>query len=221
MHTIFDSVRRIAVSQPNEEFSMQRLNVHGVCAGACLWVAVMMMVGCASAPPARSTPQHSTITYGRITAVDRVTLGNADAQRAGALLGGSLGMLSGSGESQSNRALRGMGGAFAGQQLARAMSNEQGFRYTILQANGRTITFVTDGAGMRVGDCVSLERGQFNNVRLAPDSSCAASGSPVTPSREDVSEADACDAAKQLLLQANDEAAFGVAERRVRLLCND
>jgi len=178
------------------------------------------MVGCESPAPRSSAPAHSTVTFGRITAVDRVTLTNADAQAAGALLGGSLGMLSGSGQSTSNQALRGLGGAFAGQQLARAMSNEQGFRYTIL-SNGRTFTVVTDGASLRVGDCVSVERGQFNNIRLEPDSSCPANGAPVTPTRANVNEADACDAAKTRLLQANDQAEFDVAERRVRLLCND
>ena len=200
---------------------MQKLNGRRVGAEACLWVAIVMLVGCEAAPPARSTgPAHSTITYGRITAVDRVTLENAGAQTAGTLVGGSLGMLSGSGESSSNRALRGIGGAFAGQQLARAMSNEQGFRYTIL-SNGRTFTVVTDGASLRVGDCVSVERGQFNNIRLAPDSSCPAGGAPATPSRAAISEADACNAAKDQLLQAGDDAAFSLAERRVRLLCND
>lgn len=199
---------------------MQKLNGQRVGAAACLWLAIVMMLGCEAPAPQRSTPQHSTVTYGRITAVDRVTLENAGAQTAGALVGGSLGMLSGSGQSTSNRALRGVGGAFAGQQLARAMSNEQGFRYTIL-SNGRTFTVVTDGASLRVGDCVSVERGQFNNIRLAPDSSCPATGAAVTPSRADISEADACDAAKEQLLQANDDAAFGLAERRVRLLCDN
>jgi len=181
----------------------------------------MTMAGCESAPPPRpNTPAHSTITYGRITAVNRVTLGNPDAQAAGAIVGGSLGMISGSGQSSSNRALRSAGGAFAGQQLARAMSNQQGFEYTIL-VNGRsTITVVTDGGGLRVGDCVSVERGQFNNIRLASDASCPASGSPAPPSSTAVNEADACDAAKSLLLQANDQAGFDMAERRVRLLCN-
>ena len=198
---------------------MQKLNGQRVGAAA-LSVAILMMIGCATAPPSRSTtPTHSTITYGRITAVNRVTVNNASAQTAGALVGGSLGMLSGSGQSSSKRALRGVGGAFAGQQLARAVSNEQAFQYTVL-ANGRTMTLVTDAAGLRVGDCVSVEQGQFNNIRLASDASCPASGAPASPSRAAVTEADACDAAKDQLLQANDDAAFSLAERRVRLLCD-
>jgi len=28
---------------------------------------------------------------------------------------------------------------------------------------------VTEKAGLRVGDCVSVERGSFNNIRLAAD----------------------------------------------------
>ena len=53
------------------------------------------------------------------------------------------------------------------------------------------------------------------------DSSCPAGGAPATPSRAAISEADACNAAKDQLLQAGDDAAFSLAERRVRLLCND
>ena len=200
---------------------MQGFNMRSVCAGACVSV-VMMLAGCQSAPQTRSTAvQQSTITYGRITAVNRVTVNNPDAQAAGALVGGTLGMISGSGQSGSNRALRGVGGAFAGQQLARAVSSEQAFQYTILVDGRSTITVVTNEGGLRVGDCVSVERGQFNNMRLVSDASCPANASPATPSRAAVSEADACNTAKNQLLQATDQTAFNLAERRVRLLCED
>ena len=47
----------------------------------------------------------STVSYGRITAVRQVNIDNPGAQTAGTLVGGALGVASGSGQSRSNRAL--------------------------------------------------------------------------------------------------------------------
>ncbi|WP_027469812.1 hypothetical protein [Deefgea rivuli] len=163
---------------------------------------------------------HSTVSYGRITAVNAATEGNANAQVAGALVGGTVGLASGSGRSSSNRALRAVGGGFAGQQLTRMATNSQVFEYTILMNNNRTITMVIDQAGKRVGDCVSVEQGAFNNLRLAADSRCTGRAQATVP-RNDARNADACDEAKQGLLTATTDAAFDQAERRVRLLCGN
>lgn len=159
------------------------------------------------------------IDYGRITAVRQVNLQNQGAQTAGTLVGGALGVASGSGQSSSNRALRGIGGAALGSRVAGAAGTSTGFEYTVL-VGANTIRIVTEQAGLRVGDCVSVERGQFNNVRLAPDERCASAAASV-PGRSEIAEADACDAAKQQLLSAATDAEFDLAERRMRLLCGD
>jgi outer membrane lipoprotein SlyB len=160
----------------------------------------------------------SSVNYGRITAISLTTVGNSGAQAAGALVGGGIGLATGSGQSRSNRALRGIGGAVAGQQLTRIGTNTQAFEFTILLGGRQTITMVSDEAGLRVGDCVAVERGQFNNLRLVDDSRCAP-GVTATPAA--VAEADACTQAKQQLLAAETEEALNLAERRVRLLCAD
>jgi outer membrane lipoprotein SlyB len=159
----------------------------------------------------------STVSYGRITAVQATTVSNAQAQTAGALVGGTIGLATSSGRSSSNRALRTIGGGVAGQQVTRLASNQQAFEYTILLGGTNTITMVTDQSGLRVGDCVSVERGSFNNLRLVDDARCAPNTRPATA---DVREADACLSAKNALFEAQTEEAFNVAERRVRLLCN-
>ena len=61
----------------------------------------------------------STVTYGRITAVKNTTVTNKNAQVGGALVGGTIGLVSGSGRSSSNQALRGIGGAAPGSRSAR------------------------------------------------------------------------------------------------------
>jgi outer membrane lipoprotein SlyB len=154
----------------------------------------------------------SSVSYGRITAVRTVNLENQGATAAGTLVGGALGVASGSGQSRSNRALRGIGGAAVGGRVAGAAGSSTGFEYTVLINGTNTIRIVTEQAGMRVGDCVSIERGQFSNIRLEDDSRCDAAAA-------DSAEASACEAAKQQVLAATTDADFDRAERRMRLLC--
>ena len=68
----------------------------------------------------------STVTYGRITAVRQVNIQNEGAQAAGTLVGGALGVASGSGQSRSNRALRGVGGAAVGSRVGSAAGSTTG-----------------------------------------------------------------------------------------------
>jgi len=160
----------------------------------------------------------STVSYGRITAVRQVDIQNEGAQAAGTLIGGALGVASGSGQSRSNRALRGIGGAAVGGRVAGAAGSSTGFEYTVLIGN-QTTRIVTEQSGLRVGDCVSVERGQWNNIRLAPDERCDAAMTRGAP--EDTASAAACEQAKQQLLDAATDAEFDRAERRMRLLCGD
>jgi outer membrane lipoprotein SlyB len=161
--------------------------------------------------------QTSNVSYGRITAVTQGATANQGGQAGGAMLGGVLGLASGSGQSASNRALRSVAGAAAGQRIGTMASSRPAFEYTVL-LGGQTIRIVTDEAGMRVGDCVSVERGSFNNLRLVDDARCdrAAKATPAA-----VKEANACQQAKETLLRAETDAEFDRAERRVRLLCAD
>jgi outer membrane lipoprotein SlyB len=172
----------------------------------------------------------TSVNYGRITAVNLVTEQNRAAQTGGAILGGALGAASGSNRSSGTRALRAGGGVLAGQQLGRIATQRQTFEYTILIDGTSTVRMVTDEAGLRVGDCVAVERGAFNNLRLVDDARCAprqtqakaAKPAPppaVSPAAQ--READACVAAKDRLLEAETDEDFERAYRRVRLLCQD
>lgn len=176
----------------------------------------------------------TTVSYGRVTAVRPVTVDNARAQTTGAIVGGGIGLATGSGQSGSNRALRTIGGGFAGQQVARMATNQQAFEYTILIGGTNTVTMITDQSGKRVGDCVAVERGQFNNLRLVDDARCAppraaatatpapaAAPAPAPASAQAVRNADACNQAKDQLLAAETADTFDRAERRVRLLCGE
>jgi outer membrane lipoprotein SlyB len=166
--------------------------------------------------------QSSRVNYGRITAVRQVELQNQDARAAGAMVGGLAGLATGSGQSSSNRALRALGGAAVGGRVAGAAGSTTAFEYTVLIGGTNTVRIVTEKAGLRVRDCVSVETGQFNNIRLAADERCdaaaAAAAAAVPPAA--VAAADACAVATQQLLEAETDEEFDRAERRMRLLCD-
>jgi outer membrane lipoprotein SlyB len=183
------------------------------------WTALVSVVLLGGTLVAADAFARSQISYGRITNVRTVNVENQGAQTAGTLVGGALGIASGSGQSRSNRALRGVGGAAVGSRVAGAAGSSTGFEYTVLIGGTNTIRITTEQAGLRVGDCVSVERGQFNNIRLVPDERCDAALTAGVP--EDVAASDACEAAKQQVLEANTDAEFDRAERRMRLLCGD
>jgi len=188
------------------------MNMRWSFVGSIALLGVVLVAGEANA--------QTTVTYGRITAVRQVDIANQGAQAAGTIVGGALGVASGSGQSSSNRALRGVGGAVVGNRLASAASSSTGFEYTVLIGGTNTIRIVTEHAGLRVGDCVSVERGAFNNIRLADDARCQAAANTPVPANA-MAEANACVAAKDQLLNAATDADFDRAERRMRLLCGD
>ena len=183
-------------------------------------IAAAMAWGTASA--------QTTVNYGRITNVTLITEANRAAQTGGAVLGGALGAASARNRSGGTAALRAGAGVLGGQAIGRIATQRQAFEYTILIDGRTTVTMVTDEAGLRVGDCVAVERGAFNNLRLVDDARCnprpAAQGQKAAPPKAtaaDVRQADACIQAKDRLLDAETDDDFERAYRRVRLLCSD
>jgi len=188
-------------------------------------LAAVAVLGLAEAAHAQVRLQ-----YGRITNVQATTVNDSTARTVGTVVGGGIGVVSGSGQSASNRALRGVAGAAAGRGVGTLAGRSQAFEYTVLIDGSTTIRVVSDQAGKRVGDCVAVEQGQFANIRLVPDSRCAPRAQPA-PAREapppppeaaDVQQqAAACEQAKQQVLAAATDEEFNLAERRMRLLCGE
>ena len=191
--------------------------VHGAIAGTVLALALA---------PALADAQ-SRVQYGRITNVVATTVNNQSAQTVGTLVGGGVGLASGSGQSGSNRALRTLGGAAAGRGISNLATRSQAFEYTVLIDGTTTTRIVSDQAGKRVGDCVAVEQGQFANIRLVPDARCnpaprpAAAPAPAPAAPAEVEAANACEQAKAQVLSADTDDAFALAERRMRLLCGE
>ncbi len=170
------------------------------------------------------------VQYGRITNVQTTTVTDSTSRAVGTLVGGGIGLATGSGQSGSNRALRGIGGAAAGRGIGTLAGNSQAFEYTVLVDGTQTVRIVSDQAGKRIGDCVAVEQGQFSNIRLVPDSRCTPARAQPAPAKAapppaaapaDVQQAGACDQAKAQVLAAKTDEEFNVAERRMRLLCGE
>ena len=172
----------------------------------------------------------SRVQYGRITNVVATTVNNSTAQNVGTLVGGGVGLATGSGQSSSNRALRAIGGAAAGRGVTTLATRSQAFEYTVLIGGTTTTRIISDQAGKRVGDCVAVEQGQFSNIRLVSDARCTPSAAPRTavpasaPAEAvpaEMEAASACEQAKVQVLNADTDEAFALAERRMRLLCGE
>jgi len=168
----------------------------------------------------------SRVQYGRITSVVPTTVTDSSAQTVGTLVGGGIGLASGSGQSGSNRALRTIGGAAVGRGVTNLATRSQAFEYTVLLDGMTTTRIVSDQAGKRIGDCVAVEQGQFTNIRLVPDARCNPPPRPAAPApapipAAEVEAANACDQAKLQVLSAETDEAFALAERRMRLLCSE
>jgi outer membrane lipoprotein SlyB len=166
------------------------------------------------------------VQYGRITNVQATTVTDTTARTVGTLVGGGVGLATGSGQSGSNRALRGIGGAAAGRGVGSLAGRSQAFEYTVLVDGTSTVRIVSDQAGKRIGDCVAVEQGQFSNIRLVPDARCApraqaAPAKAAPPPAAEVQQATACEQAKEQVLAAATDEEFNVAERRMRLLCGE
>jgi hypothetical protein len=167
----------------------------------------------------------SRVQYGRVTKVVATTVTDTTAQNVGTIIGGGIGLATGSGQSGSNRALRTLGGAAAGRGVGHLAGRSQSFEYTVLINSGSTVRIISDQAGKSVGDCVAIEQGQFSNIRLVSDDRCApprtAPPTGTAAAAADVQAANACDQAKQQALNAETDEAFALAERRIRLLCGE
>jgi hypothetical protein len=185
-----------------------------------LMIAVVAAGGCEL--QSHRVGQSATVDFGVVSNAQEVTLGS-DAP-AGALVGGTLGlMMSGRGSSP-RRARNAIVGAGLGAAMTGAAeSDRRGMSYTVDLLNGSSATIITDQREIRVGDCVAVERVRDTaNIRRASPAYCDRANTQAVSSVEDYvrSEATACEAAKQELVEANTQEAADLAASKVRLLCD-
>lgn len=178
-------------------------------------VTLAAMAGCESM--SHRVGQSATVQFGVVQSAQEVTLDSNAAQ--GALIGGTIGVLSGG---QARGAIT--GAAVGGVATAAAQGNRRGTQYTVQMMDGSSTRIVSDQHQIHVNDCVAIERvGGRANIRRASPDYCDPANAQAVKDVSDVvkSEAIHCDNAKQELAKAQDNESMDLAIRKVELLCDD
>jgi outer membrane lipoprotein SlyB len=174
---------------------------------------------------AQRAGQSATIRTGQVTSVQTVDLKDGNAV-GGALVGGAFGAaLSGTSSSSRSRNRNAAIGALLGGAAA-SNQTQQGRIFTVLVNDGSMIQVATEQTEIRIADCVFVEQsGGGTNIRRAPATACEPETTSVLADKDVESElqrdASICFSARQELADAQDDASFDRAARKVKLLCYD
>jgi outer membrane lipoprotein SlyB len=163
------------------------------------------------------------VSYGTITGVNQQARDTSGGATGGALLGGIVGLASGSGRSRSNRALRTLGGAAVGSAAGRTMAQGTEMVYTVDLVSGGTVRVVMDSGNFARGDCVAVEQGGPSaNLRRVSSEFCFNNAAVPQQYKASIQrEADQCAEAKQRLLAAETEEQVNTAAMVMNILCQD
>jgi len=193
------------------------------CREALLPMFLMLALGGGSAWAQRAG-QSTSVDYGTVKAGRAVDL-QSGAVPGGAVVGGTLGLLSAKGKSSSKKARNAIIGGVAGGAVAGAARGDtSGMIYDVELVGGSAMQVVTDQREIRPGDCVAVERvGDTANLRRVTASYCKAENKAAVAAVADEAneEAGECLSAKQQLVEATTEEAVNLARIKVELLCND
>jgi outer membrane lipoprotein SlyB len=173
---------------------------------------------------AQRAGQSVSIQYGMVRGAREVEL-KSGAVPGGALVGGALGLASGSGKSSGKKARNAIIGGMAGAAIAgAAQGSQRGMLYEVDVGPGGLVQVVTDQREIRPGDCVSVEKsGDTANVRRVSMAYCDRANQAAVKAVEPEARKDAeeCASAKQQLVDATTTEAADLAARKITLLCND
>lgn len=187
---------------------------------------LVIALACAMMVPAlaQRAGQSVSVQYGVVSGARQVDL-KSGAVPAGALVGGTLGLISASGKSSGKKARNAIVGAAAGGAIAGgSQGSTKGMLYDVSLGGQGLVQVVSDQREIRVGDCVAVEKaGDTANVRRVSASFCDSANSQAIGSVADQMEREAeeCLAAKQQLVDAATTSAADLAAKKIELLCND
>src|SRR5215469_9665492 len=117
------------------------------------WILLLVAVGCQQ--NAFRVGQRTHVQFGTVTNVEQVNL-QSDVP-AGALIGGTLGLMTGAGRGNAPRNAI-VGAALGAGATAAIQGSRTGIAYTVRMLDGSTIRIISDQREIRVGDCVAIER---------------------------------------------------------------
>jgi hypothetical protein len=173
---------------------------------------------------AQRAGQSVSVQYGMVKGGREVDL-KSSAVPGGAVVGGSLGLLSARGKSSGKKARNAIIGGITGSAIAGgAQGTTRGMLYEVDMAGAGLVQVVTDQREVRTGDCVAVEKaGDTANLRRVSSAYCKPENAQAVASvaGESREEAQECLTAKQQLVEAESMDALQLAKTKVELLCDD
>jgi len=197
---------------------MRRVITALLCCGFGLGVAAPAM-----ADKASSREKHRTIrvSYGVVLEIEKVKI-KSNAGK-GAVMGGMVGLAAGHKQSGKNQRTSAAAGAVLGALIARAAEGKHKANgYTVRLTDGSTVKIIMDHADAIAGDCVAIEEGQTSNLRRVAAGMCEGTGlhQEEAIQEQHADQADACQLAKEALLEAETEKSVDLAMQKVKVLCH-
>lgn len=180
-------------------------------------VCVFLVAACASSGSPAARGYELRVRYAEVVEIDRVKLPSS--APAGAVVGGFTGLVLSRRSSGAKQVASGIGGAVLGGLATAALEGDRlGYSYRLRYGNGEMSSFITEKGYLQVGDCVSVERGEYANIRRVSSVLCDG-GQTVAAHPNHLREAQQCHAAKDQLLAASTDAQIEAAARKVSILC--
>lgn len=180
-------------------------------------VGLSLLAGCASSGGTSARGYELRIRYAEVVEIDRVQLPSA--APAGAVVGGFTGLVLARNKSTGRQVASGIGGAALGGLATKALEGDRlGYSYQLRYSDGSMSQFITEKGYLQRGDCVSVERGQYANIRRVANVLCE-SGSSAAADKTHVRGAEQCHAAKDQLLAASSDEEIEAASRKVAVIC--
>jgi hypothetical protein len=172
---------------------------------------------------AQKAGQSAKVSTGLVERAERVDL-QSEAGK-GAIVGGTLGLMSASGKSSGKKARNTIIGAGAGGALSSSSQGSRfGMAYTVRTGEGSAIRVITDQTEIRIGDCVVVEEaGGTANVRRVTSTMCDSASAKAREQVEESFQREAaeCANAKQQLVDASTAEEVDLSRRKVEILCSD
>lgn len=179
--------------------------------------AILLFAGCASSTSPSARGYELRIRYAQVEEIERVKLPSA--APAGAVVGGFTGLILSRKQSTGRQVASGIGGAALGGLATHALEGDRlGYSYRLRFADNSVSQFITEKGYLQRGDCVSVERGEYANIRRVASVLCEG-GPSAAVDRSHVRDAEQCHAAKDQLLAAATEQEIEVASRKVAVIC--
>jgi uncharacterized protein YcfJ len=170
---------------------------------------------------AQKKGQSAKIQHGVVVKSERVDLSENKAP-SGALVGGTIGLVTGGSSGYKRRRNAAIGAAAGGILGAAGSTQQMGMMYTVEIAGG-AIKVVTDQTEIHMGDCVVVEEtSQGANIRRVNREVCDPAAAEVVAELEEEfqEEAAECASARAELAAAKTDAEFDRALMKVDILCN-